>query len=307
MKKIILIVAMIFLFTTYVHAQGSRVTILSGKQLDLNNAEATESATISGIVERIVESTPDLTEPASPAKTQLERVLEENPVESLRWNNFLRYTLFRAVKNGVPVNTIILVLLFPLVASMVVASRHLIGLQGLGIFTPSLLAIGFLATGIDVGVLLFLSILLVATLSRMVLRRLKLQYLPRIALLLWFVSLGVFGALAVAGSIGYDALITVGIFPILILMLLAESFIDVQVGRSFREAASLMTTTFILAIFTSYIISLFAVQKAVLLRPEIVFFGVGVFDYFMAKYVGIRFIEYFKFRTILVHSQEEEE
>jgi len=302
MKRAVLGLILVLFVGSRVAAQGLEI-----QPEATSEAEATQTATPSGIVERVVEKKSDLTESSGQAKSKLEAVLEENPVESLTWSNPMRYAIFQAVKNGVPVNTLVLVLLFPLVAALVVASRHLIGLRGLGIFTPSLLSIGLLASGIGVGVVLFATILAVATFGRFILKRLKLQYLPRVALLLWFVSLGVFGAMVLSGYFGYAGLVTVGIFPILILILLAESFLDVQVGRSFREAASLVTDTLILAIITSFIIGLFEVQKAVLLYPELVFFGVGIFDYFMAKYVGLRLVEYLKFRSIFSSSSDDEE
>jgi len=304
MKRLILGLLIIG-FSWWGFSGGVKAEVLPEPELASQSAEASRSASSSGIVEKVVKKKSDITENRGAVKNKLEKVLEENPIGELRWNNFLRYAIFQAVKNGVPVNTIVLVLLFPLVAAAVAAARHLIGVRGLGIFTPSLLAIGFLATGIGVGVILFAIILLVATLARIFLRRLKLQYLPRMALLLWFVSLGVFGALLGASYINYSGLITVGIFPILILMLLAESFIDIQAGRSWREAWSLMITTFVLAIAISFVIGLDLVQRMVLLHSELVFFGVAVFDYFMAKYVGLRLLEYIKFRPIIKGEEEE--
>lgn len=281
---------------------------VAAQEVDLPAEElvSTESATTSGIVEKVVEKKPDITEPTGEVKTKLEKVLEENPVESLKWHNFLRYMTFKAVKNGVPVNTIVLILLFPVIVASVAASRHLVGIRGLGIFTPALLSVAFLATGMVTGVMMFVVILAVATLTRMFLRKLKLQYLPRMALLLWFVSLGLFGALYGATFVSLTDLVTVGIFPILILMLLAETFIDVQVGRSVNEAMSLISSTFILAIATSFVMGLDIVQKWVLLYTEIIFFGVAIFDLFMGRYTGLRFLEYLKFRSLSEDGDDEE-
>lgn len=303
MKKLLVI----FLFLLInVHSVGAQTTGLNPSLLVEQADEATESATASGIVEKVVEKKPDLTEPEGEVKTKLEKLLEDNPVKKLSWNNFMRYTIFQAVKDGVPVNTIVLIMLFPLVVTMVTASRHMVGLQGLGILTPSLLAVAFVATGIGSGVLLFAVILVVATLTRMLLRKLKLQYLPRMALLLWFVSLGVFLSFVATSHFNLGSLSTVGIFPILILMLLAETFIDVQVGRSMREAMSLIVTTFGVAFVTSLIIALDSVQRWMLLYPEAIFFGVGLFDLYMGKYVGLRVVEILKFRQVLGENDSEE-
>jgi len=264
-----------------------------------------ESTTAASLVTRSPEPKQDLTQPTQEVKSKLESVLEDNPVGPLSWNNFLRYAVLSAVQNGLPVNTAVLILLFPLIVAIVAAARHLIGVRGVGILTPALLSVAFLATGVWAGVLLFIIILLVATLARMAIKRLKLQYLPRLALLLWFVSFGVFGTLLVASLIEFNAIVTVGIFPILILMLLAETFIDIQVGRSSNEARDIILQTFILAMVSSLILGWEVVQRAVLIYPELIFFGVAVFDIFVGRYTGLRLAEYMMFRAVTKDDEEE--
>lgn len=276
-------------------------TIASQSGVASQSAEATPS----GIVERRVEEKTDLTQPTGETKNKLEKVLEDNPVGELSWNNFLRYGVTRAVKNGVPVNTVVLILLFPLVVAMVAAARHLIGIRGAGILTPALLAVAFLATGVWAGVALFLITLVVTVVARTMLKALKLQYLPRVSLLLWVVSAGVFGTLLLSSYFHINELVTVGIFPILILMLLAETFIDIQQGRSSGEARALIFQTFVLAMISSLLLGADIVQRAVLLWPEIIFFGVALFDVFMGRYTGLRLSEYLMYRGIAKEDEEE--
>ncbi len=264
-----------------------------------------EIATPAGIVERRVEEKTDLTQPTAVVKDKLEKLLEEHPVGELNWQNFLRYAVTKAVKNGVPVNTVVLILLFPLVVAMVAAARHLIGMRGAGILTPALLSVAFLATGVWAGMALFIVILMVTVMGRTLLKSLKLQYLPRVSLLLWIVSGGVFLTLFGASIWNVSQLVTVGIFPILILMLLAETFIDIQAGRSGSEARALIVQTFVLAMISSLILGNEMVQRAVLLFPEIIFFGVALFDIFMGRYTGLRLSEYLMYRGIVKEDEEE--
>lgn len=268
---------------------------------------ASESAiaSVSGIVEKVVSSKTDLTQPTGETKNKLEKVLEDNPVGELNWSNFLRYGVTKAVKNGVPVNTVVLVLLFPLVVAMVAAARHLIGVRGAGILTPALLSVAFLATGVWAGMALFMIILLVTVIGKTILSRLKLQYLPRVSLLLWVVSAGVFLTFLIASIWNVSQLVSVGIFPILILMLLSETFIDLQSGRSGSEARALIFQTFVLAMISSLLLGNESVQRAVLLYPEIIFFGVAVFDIFMGRYTGLRLSEYLMYRGIVKEDEEE--
>ena len=301
MKKFVLAFFLVFLSTNAVKAElVSPEATLSGETIT-----QTEVATPSSIVEKVIVEKTDLTQPTVDVKNKLEKVLEENPVGNLSWNNFLRYAVTRAVKNGVPVNTVVLVLLFPLVVAMVAAARHLVGVRGAGILTPALLSVAFLATGVWAGVLLFIVILVVTIMARISLKALKLQYLPRVSLLLWVVSAGVFLTLFAASVWNVSSIVTVGIFPILILMLLAETFIDIQSGRSSSEARALIFQTFFLAMISSLILGSELVQRAVLLWPEIIFFGVAVFDVFMGRYTGLRLSEYLMYRGVVKEDEEE--
>ena len=98
---------------------------------------------------------------------------------------------------------------------------------------------------------------------------------------------------------------TVGIFPILILRLLSETFIDIQQGRSGSEARALIFQTFVLAMISSLMLGNELVQRAVLLWPEMIFFGVAVFDVFMGRYTGLRLSEYLMYRGIMKEDEEE--
>ena len=253
---------------------------------------ATESAAVT------VEQRSDLTETKGEVVGQLEQLLRENPVGPLRWNNGLAHVIRRAVDRGVAATTLVLILAFPMVAAVIAASRHLIGLRGFGIFIPAVLAVAFVASGMGPGILLFGVILLTATVGRMALKRLRLQYLPRMALLLWLVSLGVLGVMTTAAEIGLGNVAAVGIFPVLILILLAENFSEVQATKSMRTAINLTVETMVLALIAAGGVGLPPVQRWVLLNPELAVVTVAVFDVFVGKYVGLRWSEYARFKGL---------
>jgi len=302
MKKVLLGLLALFILVVPVRAQVVPSSSPSQTEATLSGEIATPSA----VVEKVTREKTDLTQPTGETKNKLQKLLDDNPVGVLSWNNFLRYSINRAAKNGVPVNTVVLILLFPLVVAIVTAARHLIGVRGAGILTPALLSVAFLATGIWAGMALFVIILLVTVAGRAILGGFKLQYLPRVSLLLWIVSACVFLTLYGASILNISQLVTVGIFPILILMLLAETFIDLQAGRSGSEARALIFQTFVLAMISSLILGSELVQRAVLLWPEIIFFGVAIFDLFMGRYTGLRLSEYLMYRGIVKEDEEEE-
>lgn len=243
----------------------------------------------------------DLTDPSAIQVHELEQVLAgQNPGSVLL--NPLKHAIRNAASSGVPLNTIILLLLLPVVASLIAGARHLVGLRGFGIFLPAALSIAFFAIGPVLGIGLFLLIVGVSTAARVLMRRLKfrLQYLPRMALILWLVSLGVLGALFAAPLFGNRDIADVSIFPVLFLVLLAEDFTRVQLGKSVAVAVNLTSETLVLALVSFAVLSLEPVQHFTLLNPEILLVSVALFNFFLGKYVGLRILEVWRFRKLIV-------
>lgn len=258
------------------------------------SAEATSAGTLS--IEAVTKQ--DITERTSAVKGRLEGYLDEKEIGKLNWINWLQHGIRQAVNRGVSANTIVLVLLFPLVAGLIAAARHLIGLTGFGIFVPAMLSVAFVATGIKVGMIMFAVVFLGASLARKITQRLKLQYLPRMALMMWLVSALVLAVLLSAVNINLGSLSAVSIFPILILMLLSENFIEVQTGKSGHEATLVMVQTIAMAIIGAVILKTNWVQRLVLLNPEISLITIALLDIYVGKYVGLRALEMWKFRKL---------
>ena len=274
------------------------VASMSAQEQAASSAAMIE-ASQSSIVKTVVEKEPDITEPKPEVKGKLEKILEENPVGSLNPFTVLRHGIRYAVARGVPANTIVLMLLFPLIATVVVIARHVIGLQSFGIFTPALLSVAFLTTGLATGIALFIMILLVATVVRMVMKRIRFQYLPRMAVFIWFVSMAVLSVLIVSPAIGREELITIGIFPILILILLVEDYLDLQITRSFSKAMAITLETIVVAIVCFYLMNWEFLQKFALVNPEFFALSLLVVLTMVERYTGMRLLEIWRFRKII--------
>jgi len=287
MKRIAIIFLLLFLAPTAVGAAAAEATA------------SAEMATSAGTLSIEAVTKQDITERTSAVKGRLEGYLDEKEIGKLSWLNFLQQAIRQAVDKGVSANTIVLVLLFPLVAGLIAAARHLIGLTGFGIFVPAMLSVAFVATGIKVGIIMFAVVFLGASLARKVTERLKLQYLPRMALMMWLVSALVLAVLLGAVNINLGSLSAVSIFPILILMLLSENFIEVQTGKSRHEAVQVMIQTLVMAIIGAVILKTNWVQKLVLLNPEISLLVMALLDIYVGRYTGLRALEMWKFRKII--------
>jgi len=119
------------------------------------------------------------------------------------------------------------------------------------------------------------------------------------ALLLWSVCLGVLAIMFLSPYISQPNLTGITIFPILIMILLMENFIEVQATKSMRQAIRITTETIVMALLCYFIMDTQAIQKFVLLNPELTILGVGLYDLFVGKYVGLRLMEYWRFRQLI--------
>ena len=307
MKKIFvgfLLALFVLSAPSFVHAQNPRDESLFDSAEEL---ESTVSAEVTVSPTPTPEPLPrvDITQPTKETVGPLEALLDSQEVDSVLPLNFFKVLIRNSVQAGVPANTIVLLLLLPLIVALIAGARHIIGLRGFGIFLPAALSIVFVAIGPIIGIILFMVIVLISTYARIVMRKmkLKLQYLPRMSMILWFVVLGVLSILFLAPLIGRSDFANVSIFPVLILVLLAEDFSKVQLGKSARTAIALATETILMALVAYVVLTFEFLQRFALLNPEITLISVIAFDVLLGKYVGLRVVEYWRYRKLILKNQ----
>ncbi|KKP47910.1 MAG: hypothetical protein UR39_C0002G0013 [Candidatus Woesebacteria bacterium GW2011_GWA1_33_30] len=293
MKKVIL-VFLLFLTFQFI-SYGLRVTSTMAKTTPSPVATILPSP-IPTEISRV-----DITQKSEEAVGPLEKLIKEQTLSSIWPFNPLKYAIKDAVNSGIPANTIVLLLLLPVVATVIAATRQLIGIRGFGIFLPAALSVTFVAIGPALGIILFLIIGAISMLVRLLTRKLKLrlQYLPKMALILWFVSFGILGVLFISPYANIEGLKNVSIFPVLVLTLLVEDFTKIQLGKSVKTAIGITSQTLLLALLSYLFLTFAPFQKYVLLNPEISLFITFAIDIILGRYIGLRFMEYKRFRKLI--------
>ncbi len=278
------------------------LSVISPTDIIKNSATSSIIATKSTEVEQKIEekSTKDITD-LNPQnqKDKLISYINQKPIQKVNLFNIFQVIIRKAVSNGLPPNIAVLLLMFPLITSIIAFSRHIIGLKGFGIYIPAVLSVAFVSTGILPGIVLFMAVLFSTFLGQKIIHKIKIPYLPRTSLLLWFVSASVLTLLIIASFINLSSLLTINIFPILIIILLAENFIESQLFNSQKEALRITIETLITAIISSLIISLDETQKFVITHPELSLLGIALINIAIGKFTGLRITEYFRFRSLL--------
>ncbi len=290
-------------FTTQVIAQQGALQdediILEASSSGVTATGSALEATPSASVEQKPQERKDITETTGAQKSKLDAILEENPVGSLSWTNFIQHGIRYAVGQGVPVNTLVLIILFPMIASLIAGSKHIVGLGGFGIYIPAVLSVALVSTGIPAGAIIFLAIVSAALFANRFIKRLKISYLPRTSLLLWTISLGILAMFILAPLVNLVTLLSVNIFPILILVLLSENFLDAQARSKQTEAIAITVETIVLAALGCLILQWETMQRVALLDPEIFIIITALSNILVGKFTGLRLTERLRFRNII--------
>jgi hypothetical protein len=205
------------------------------------------------------------------------------------------------VDQGVPSYTVVLLLMLPVIATLVAFFRQVIGIKAFGIYTPSIVTFAFLAfdpKGLKYGIAIFISIILVGMLSRFALRRLRMLYLPRVAITLTIVACSILGVLVLGGSMNRTGLASVSIFPLLIMITLVEKFVATQIEKGDRTAILLAVETLGISLLGYFVARSEFLIGLILSQPWVVLATVPV-NVWLGKWTGLRLTEYVRFRKIL--------
>lgn len=204
------------------------------------------------------------------------------------------------VHQGVPLETVKLIFILPVIATLIAFFRQVIGIKAFGIYTPLIITFAFLATkGIKYGIAIFVAVLVVGMAMRYVLRPFKLLYLPRVAIMLSVVAISILLMLTFGGSLKRTGLAEVSIFPILIMITLVEKFVAAQIEKGNRTALFLASVTLIISIIGYYLMSWKAFGEIILAYPWQALLVVVLINIFLGKWTGLRLSEYWRFKEIL--------
>ena len=229
----------------------------------------------------------------------LEEIFLNQQLGSLGLTNFLRQAIHWAVAHGYSLEVLLLLLLLPLAITLVALARYLVGIQGLGVFTPVMMAVVFLSTGIIPGLLLFLIILLIEVLVILLLRKLKIHFIAKMALVLLLVCLGFFPLLLLSTKFNAAGLFNSALIPILILILIGENIAEVQLRKNPKKAIRATVETLILSSLAFFVLSSLVLRRMMLLYPEAMILLVAILDIWVGQFTGLRMLEYRRFRKLL--------
>lgn len=277
---------------------------------DSLSASSSEQATTSevntaGIIDAF--TTPpkrDLTKPEEqPQKNEIQVLLERRPAQELTLFNFFAFWVQKAIGLGIPANTIVLLLLIPVIATLVTFVRVIIGLPSLEMLVPIILSFAFVAVGIVTGLIIITAVICASFLSRALMRHASIMFFPKRSISLLILSLFVFGALTIAIVSDIQSIRDLSIFPILILTLLGDSIVSVQLRKSVSETVIITAVTIAISLAGYLLATSLVTRDIIIVWPEVILLTIPV-NFILGRYFGLRLMEIFRFKTLESYGSE---
>jgi len=275
-------------------------------------AQATSTPTknaISNSSQKQIETFPaninDITNPQfDNQKTAILTLLKEKRnTKNVSIENLIPYAIQYAINAGVPTNTIVLILLLPLLATIVVAFRYIIGLSGIGLLVPIALSITFIGTDVTPGFIMLAAIIVASIVSRFLLKRLPIMQMPKVALSMLMVSICLLAALTISSIYGIIDVRSISIFPILLFILLSDRIMTIFLEREFIETVQTTIITLFLAILGFLLLTWTQLRFFILVYPESILLLIPI-NIMIGRYFGLRMVEYIRFQPILRHGNK---
>lgn len=205
-------------------------------------------------------------------------------------------------KAGLSMDLLRVILMIPIGAIVTVIFRNVVGLKTFGTFLPALIASSFRETNLLWGVLAFTAIILVGSVLRWGIDKLRITHTPKLTILLVFV---VFSLLIISASgvlLDNMELAKATLFPLALMSITIERYALLTQESGNKEALKIYVNTIIVVVFCYIVINSLTLQTLVLAFPEAMLLVICGGLYF-GNWIGIRITELFRFRNLIFEKE----
>ena len=215
------------------------------------------------------------------------------------------------LNSGVGIESIVLLLLLPIAATLIGIDRHLIGFRSLGIYLSIVLVfifyqLGSIAgtaysdpvMGLKYGVFLVIIIFLASALSYKLVKRMAIHYYPKLSIILVNVVLVLLLMIFIFGALNISYLIKLNTFTLILVAGIAEKYISILTRKRLNATLIITGESLLQAILCYLIISFNPLIDFIIHYPYAILLLFPI-NYLVGKFAGLRLSEYVRFKKIL--------
>lgn len=216
-------------------------------------------------------------------------------------------------------NSFFLIIALPMVTTLTGFFRHIIGLKSLSVYAPIVVTFAFYQVGyveadsevnflrgLLLGLILYLIVFLTSSFTYSLLKPLRMHYVPKTTLVMSSVSIVIILTI-ILGTLFFErkGLIYLDIFPLLMIVTLSDTFVSSLARKSFESTSLIGFQTLITGIIAYGFLSFPEVKSLALEYTWILIISLVLINFYIGRFVGLRFTEYFRFSDLLLKEPED--
>jgi hypothetical protein len=213
---------------------------------------------------------------------------------------------------------LVLLLMLPVVATIVGIARHLIGLKSLGLYAPIILTFSLYGLGLNgnygeysdvvtslkFGLIFILIMAISCVLGSSILRRSRMHYFPKVAIVVSLAAIMLLLSIIGGELIFRRGFSSINAFSLVMVASVAEQLTSTLFKEDIKKSLFLTLETVFTSVCCYILIAWPSFQDFLVLHPYLILVTFIV-NYFVGKYRGLRFREYFRFNEVLKINDED--
>jgi len=204
------------------------------------------------------------------------------------------------IENGLAQDTLLSLLILPALAALIVFFQIVVGLTDLSLIRGILLTLGMVSVGLSYGFFFFLVAFILDFLIRTLLEQQGMLRPAKNAFSLFFLALAFIVIFIFGGYFTKKGLLALDILPVLLILVTSQGMLQLNLGdHPLRPFIWLLGTSVFLYLAYSLVTSV-KIQTIALTSPSLFLGIVFLIILFLARFRGLRLVEFFRFFKIIV-------
>ncbi len=199
---------------------------------------------------------------------------------------------------GLTPKTSSLFLLFPLCTLLITFLRNVLGMKTFGIFMPMLIGAACYATGLALGLVSFIAVLLLAFLFHTILDRMHILKVARLAAIITIITCLFIAALYFVDIDHHVEFGMLTLFPVVIISFIAERLHQLSAENNWNDLFYISLGTLVTVIGCFGIFNSILLQGLFSLYPELLLLVLSI-QIYIGSWSGIRLSEIVRFKKVL--------
>lgn len=208
------------------------------------------------------------------------------------------------ISNGFTSEMLVLLLFLPLLATLINIGRYILGFKMLGLYPPLTLAYALYFTGLRLGIVMLIIVIISTFLSFSIFKQIRMHYISRTSLNYALITIILLIAIPIYNRYFGELLMLTyeasTILPagIVLIAALSDFFIKKYVKNSIMTTTLALSETILIAVMGWGLLKLDIVKDFLLTYPWFVLILIPI-NILIGQYTGLRIKEYLRFRQII--------